>query len=331
MIIPEHISEKLDRLYSKSYLGQEEIASLEKWLDWAQTDPEMENWLRNNWEHSAHLDVDISFEEIRNRIKQRNSQFQHSRVQSILRQLQKVAAILMIPLLVLSVWLLIDRSPNQSTMALVTAKGEHSHVFLPDGSEVWLNVDSKLEYSTGYNTTNRSLKLKGEALFKVVKDKKHPFIVDASRFRVKAIGTVFSVSNYDNESQSSAFLKEGIVELSFTMKNLHEKKIRMMHGEQAIINSGKDSVKISKTNSENALKWSDGELYFENEPLDQVFRKVERWYNVSIQYDLKDFSNETLNVHLKKGESIDRLFQIMDQAIGIKIRQNDNKYIVIRK
>jgi len=330
MIIPEHISEKLNRLYSKSYLGQEEIVNLEKWLDWAQTDPEMENWLKNNWEHSAHLDVDISFEEIHNRIKQRNSQFLHRRVYSIFRQLQKVAAILMIPLLVLSVWMLIDRS-NPMTMALVTAKGEHSHVFLPDGSEVWLNVDSKLEYSTGYNTTNRSLKLKGEALFKVVKDKKHPFIVDASGFRVKAIGTVFLVSNYDNESQASTFLKEGIVELSFSTKNLHEKKIKMKQGERATINSGKDSVRISSANSENALKWSNGELYFENEPLDQVFRKVERWYNVSIQYDLKDFSNETLNVHLKKGESIDRLFQIMDQAIGIKIMQNENVYVVTRK
>ena len=112
---------------------------------------------------------------------------------------------------------------------------------------------------------------------------------------------------------------------------MHEKKIQLVHGEKALISSNGDSVKISKVNSGNTLKWSIGELYFEDEPLDQVFRKVERWYNVKIQCDLKDFSCETLKVNLKKGESIERLFQIMDQAIGIKIKQNGNEYVITKK
>ena len=191
MVIPEHIREKLDRLYSKRYLGSKEIISLEKWLDWVQTDSEMENWLKTNWEHSGYPDVDISFGEIRNRIKQKNRQSKADRVHHLLGMMQKVAAILALPLMVLSIWLYMNRIQTPSAMTIVTAKGEHTHFYLPDKSEVWLNVDSKLEYSTDYNATNRFLKLKGEALFKVVKNKKHPFIVDASGFQVKAIGTVF--------------------------------------------------------------------------------------------------------------------------------------------
>ena len=331
MVIPEHIKEKLDRLYSNQYLGVEEIGSLENWLAQTKSDPQTEAWLSGNWELAGNVEVDISFDEIHSRIKQYGRQSKMRRIRQLSGMIQKVAAILLLPLLILSVWLVMSRQHSSSVMMLATAKGEHTHLFLPDSSEVWLNVDSRLEYSTDYNATNRSLKLKGEAFFKVAKGKKYPFTVDAKGFQVKAVGTEFTVSAYDDETWASAFLKEGIVELSYFPEGEKKQKMRMKPGEEATIRLAEKSIHISQAGSENSIRWTTGELYFESEPFDQVFRKMERWYNVKIHYNLNEFTNETLTVNLKKGESITRVFQIVDEAIGIKVKHNGGEYVINRK
>jgi ferric-dicitrate binding protein FerR (iron transport regulator) len=244
--------------------------------------------------------------------------------------LQKAAAILILPLLGLSIWLMMDRQPQTAQMILATAKGEHTHVFLPDGSEVWLNVDSRLEYSTTFSASNRELKLDGEAFFKVAKDKKYPFIVSANDLEVKVVGTEFNVSAYKTEPNVSTFLKEGIVELKYFPEGKKEQTYRMAPGEKATIIRDEKSIRIMEVTSGNDTRWTKGELYFENEPMDQVFRKIERWYNVKISYQLDDFTNETLNVNLKDNESIDRLLEIINEAIGINVKQNGNKYVITR-
>lgn len=331
MVIPEHIKEKLDRLYCNQYLGAEEIGSIENWLVQARSDSQAEAWFSSNWELADNVEVDISFDGIRGRIKQYIRQSKTRQIRHFIGIVEKVAAILLLPLLILSVWLMLNRQHNSSVMMLATAKGEFTHVFLPDSSEVWLNVDSKLEYSTDYNATNRSLKLKGEAFFKVAKKKEYPFTVYAKGFQVKAVGTEFTVSAYDDEPNASAFLKEGVVEISYFPENMKKQKLRMKPGEEATINLTEKSIHISQMGSDNSLRWRNGELYFKNEPFDQVFRKVERWYNVKINYNLDAFTNETLTVNLKKGESIMRLFQIVDEAIGIKVEQNGGEYIIKRE
>ncbi len=333
MDMHENISEKINRLYSNRFLGANEIRALEKWLNEAQADSQMEQWLNFNWEESINTDIEISFEEIRQRIEQRKQQIKVRQIRRWTELLQKATAILILPLLILSVWLMLNRQANEKplTMALATAKGEHSHVFLPDGSEVWLNVDSKLEYATDFNTTNRSLKLKGEALFKVAKNKKIPFIVSARDLQVTAVGTEFNISAYDDEPEASTFLKEGIIDFCYAPKGKKKESFRMNPGKMAIIDRKEVSVKVTDIATDNAIRWTKGELFFNNEPIDQVFRKMERWYNIKIHYKPEDFVNESLTVNLKNGESVGRLLEIMNEAIGIQIKQDRDEYIITRK
>ncbi len=331
MDIQEHIKEKLSRLYSDHFLGPEEIGVLEKWLKQMEADPQVEQWLSANWERADNVEVNISFEGIRQRIKKYSVRAKEERIKRAFLWIQRSAAVLALPLLLLSVWLLMHRQPEAGNMALVTAKGERTHVWLPDSSEVWLNVDSKLEYSTAYNMTNRFLTLKGEAFFKVAKGKKFPFIVNACEFQVKAIGTEFNVSAYDNEPQASAYLKEGIIELSYFPGGDNVQELRMNPGEKATIDLGGKSLKLDRFSSPHAVRWTEGELFIDDEPMDEVFRKIERWYDVKIDYNPGDFAGEAFTVNLQNGESVDHLFRIIDEAIGIKIKQTGNQYMIKKK
>lgn len=331
MGMPDHIKEKLERLYRSHFLGAEEIQILEKWLDQIQSDSQVEQWLSFNWKQASDVDINISFDEIRRRIKKYGTQEKKRKVGSLFLIFQKIAAILVLPLLVLSVWLYKNHQTDSFDMALATEKGERTHVFLPDGSEVWLNVDSRLDYSTNYKATNRSLKLSGEAFFKVAKGQKFPFMVDVPGFQVKAVGTEFNVSAYNGDDHVTAFLKEGVIELRYAPEGKKEQVFRMSPGEKAVANLSKRSMKLGKVTSSNDTKWINGELFFENEPMDEVFEKIERWYNVKIEYDSKDFQNETLTVSLRSGESIGHLIQIIDEAIGLQVKQTGNEYVIKRR
>jgi len=331
MHLPEHIKEKLSRLYGDHFLGTEEISTLEKWLKQAELDPQMNQWLSHNWDLAENVEFNSSFDEIRQRIKQYRERSKTDRIRRMAHLAQKVAAILALPLLAVSIWLLVNRHPAPSNMTLVTAKGERTHVWLPDSSQVWLNVDSKLEYSTDYNVDNRLLKLKGEAFFKVAKGKKFPFIVKASHFQVKAVGTEFNISAYNNESNASAYLKEGIVEVSYFPKGKKVQKLRMTPGEQVTVNLTGQSINLSREPASNAIRWTNGELFFDDEPMDEVFRKAGRWYDVKIDYKPGDFAGETLTVNLENGEPVDHLFQIIDKVMGISITKKGKEYVIRRK
>lgn len=331
MDIPEHIKEKLSRLYSDHFLKAGEISMLEKWMKQIETDPQVHLWLSSNWERAGNVEVNMSFEEIRHRIRQYEVRSKTERIKRIVRLAQKVAAILTLPLLAISIWLLVNRQPVPGNMALATAKGERTHVWLPDGSEVWLNVDSRLEYSTAFDIANRLLKLDGEAFFKVAKGKKFPFTVNARNFQVKAIGTEFNISAYDNDPQASAFLKEGVIELSYSPRGKKVQKFKMSPGEKATVNLNDESIKLIRASASNTIRWTEGELHFDDEPMDKVFRKAERWYDVKIEYNPVDFTGESLTVNLQNGEPVDRLFKIIDEAMGITIKQTDHEYVIKRK
>lgn len=331
MDIQEHIKEKLSRLYSDRFLGPGEIGVLEKWLKQIESDQQAEQWLSSNWENANDVDADISFEEIRRLIRKRGIRARAARIGTISGWTQRAAAILALPLLLLSGWLLITRQPAAEMMTLVTAKGERTHVWLPDGSEVWLNVDSRLEYLTTYSRDNRLLKLKGEAFFKVARGKEFPFIVNAGEFRVKAIGTEFNVTAYDNEPLASAYLKEGIIELSYSPPGRTAQELRMNPGEKATIDLSGKTMKLEGSFSSNTLRWTEGELFIVDEPMDEVFRKIERWYDVKIDYNPADFRGEALTVSLQNGESVRQLFQIIDEAIGINVKQTAEGYRIRRK
>ena len=330
MKIPEYVIEKLEKLYANEFLGETELRILDEWLKQLPADQQFDQWLSLNWKSAVDVSVEISYDEIRRRIAVLEQQSKKQLMQQWGRRIQRVAAILLIPFLVLSIWMFIDRNTNSAPMVLATAKGEHSHVFLPDGSEVWLNVDSRLEYSTDFNLDNRNLKLIGEGFFKVAKQKV-PFIVSASDFEVKAVGTEFNISAYDDGTLSSVYMKEGKIDLKYKNKEFDTKTYRMLAGDQAIINSKRKNVNIHSNIGDEELLWMKGELSFTNESLEEVFRKIERWYNVDLKFSSEEFVEETFTLHLKKDEPISKLFEIMDQAIGINIKQNETTYVISRK
>lgn len=195
------------------------------------------------------------------------------------------------------------------TNTLSTAKGETYMVILPDQSKVWLNAASSLTYSSVLNSKGqRRVQLDGEAYFEVSKDKLHPFIVTSKGQQIEVLGTHFNVKAYADEAATKSTLLEGSVKVSSipdyrngpvpedTKSPLHDdtngpgnrtagmtsEKI-LKPGEQSLLTG--NQIAITAADPELAVAWKNNKFMFESEPIQDIMKVLQRWYNVEIIYE----------------------------------------------
>jgi ferric-dicitrate binding protein FerR (iron transport regulator) len=158
---------------------------------------------------------------------------------------------------------------------LSTTRGEQTQVRLPDGTLVFLNAESSLKYPTSFTGLGkREVSLTGEGYFEVAKDKKHPFIVESSNQKVEVLGTHFNINTYSNETSVRTTLLEGSVKVNDRI---------LKPNEQSVLANG--NIKVAEVEVDNVVAWKNGTFLFEDEPLNSIMRKIERWYDVEVVYD----------------------------------------------
>lgn len=178
-------------------------------------------------------------------------------------------------------------------------------VSLPDGSNVWLNHRSSLRYPAIFDKKQRIVELKGEGYFEVAHCSERPFIVDAGEVRINAKGTTFNVMAYPEEDKIETSLIDGIVEIQKESTTGNPDIAYMLKPKElAVYNKNDGNIKTRIVDDDRYFSWKEGKLVFTAEPLEEVAKKLSRWFNVDIQIvdpELKShtitatFVNETLN------------------------------------
>ncbi len=195
-----------------------------------------------------------------------------------------VAAAVLLPLLVLSFYLVYQSGKNTGAaqenpvVSQIHAPTMSRVQFsLPDGTTGWLNSNSTLEYSVPFSN-NRKIKLTGEVYLDVAHDESHPFSIDVKDASVKVLGTRLNVNGYPDENYLEVVLEEGKIE--FTSKNGSERTV-MQPGEKITYKNG-EIEGYTKTDPEKYTSWKEGKLVFRGDPMEEVARRIERWYNVKV-------------------------------------------------
>ena len=221
---------------------------------------------------------------------------------------------------------------------VTTRKGSKSNVQLPDGTTAWLNADSKLVYDENFSGDIREVSLEGEAYFDVVKDKTRPFIIHTKTIDIKVLGTAFNVRAYETEKNTETSLFRGSVEV--TLHNSPEKKIVLKPNEKLMVNNkslsfttrkeenGKNHIppaaditvgKVhfeAKDSSAWETLWIKNKLVFDEESLEEVAQKIERWYDVKVIINGDEALRQTAYTGVFENEN---LLQVME---ALKITGN---------
>jgi transmembrane sensor len=163
-------------------------------------------------------------------------------------------------------------------------RGRKSSIFLPDGSIVFLNSESSIQYDELSFTNNREIFLTGEGFFEVAKDSLHPFKVIASNIEITALGTSFNVNSYKKDQEISVALVTGKVLVKIADSTDLGMEYFLNPGQEInYITAYNQFTYSSSFNPKEIYGWKDGILYFEQANLADVLQKLERWFDVDFE------------------------------------------------
>lgn len=265
-----------DTIVESFFLHGEENESLIRLLE--------EDW--NSINHDTSIpEVDLShlLDRVHHLIRIKEQQKKQPLLRRLTRIYIKVAAILLLPLMVaggLIYWSIgtqdkpIAEKPVSST--IYAPLGARVSFLLPDGTAGMLNSGSHMTYSLPFNN-NRQVALEGEAWFVVKKDEDHPFEINTGISTIKVLGTSFNVMAYPIENYVEVVLQEGKVDF---LDNQGGKKVSLLPSERLVFRSG--NINTYTIDPAKYSAWTEGKMVFNNDPMSEVARRIERWYNVQV-------------------------------------------------
>ncbi len=214
-----------------------------------------------------------------------------------------------------------------STFEYKVNPGVKGLIDLPDGSRVWLNSNSTLKCPQQFGKEKRELELSGEGYFIVESNELWPmFIKTVSGYTVKVTGTEFNLSSYANDKAVKLTMVSGRVKL---INELSKKEINVNKLEEVTITQN-NQVSVKDRNKATQILntgWKDGLLLFDNTPMEEVIRKMERWYGAKI------IIKDSIILHNRftgefESESLVQVLEFMKITSGIKFSVKDKVYIL---
>lgn len=318
------IDENILLKYLDGTQTESEQAEVEEWLA---ASPENEKVLEqlyftlqvtNRLHVMESVNPELSLIRFKSRIQKQNKKVSLYRTWSVM---QKVAAVLFIPVLVLSAYLFVQVGEKQVRMIEVrTNPGVVSKFELPDGTKVWLNAGSTLSYPENFWPERRLVQLTGQGYFEVTKNPDKPFIVEVDpTYSVEVLGTTFNISAYKDDEIIETTLVEGSVKLNIFAGNGKEVSQILKPNEKAEFFRTTNKLNIESVNADYDTAWRNGEMIFRNNSMGQVLRMLSRHYNVQFDVKDKDVLNSIITARFKD-EQLPQVMEYLKLASGVKYK-----------
>jgi len=236
----------------------------------------------------------------------------------------RIASIIVIPFLIYSgVRTFRESALKKETWVEIKAPAwTRAQFSLPDGTIGWLNSNSSVRYNGNFSL-NRQVILKGEAFFDVFKDKGRPFVVNINEVSVEVLGTRFNIEAYEDERNIEVVLEEGSLVFNANKMN---KTFTMVPNDLVSYDKTVQDFSTETVQPQKYVSWTEGRLEFRNDPLDVIFRRLARWYDVDID----------LNVNLKDDprlratfidEGIEEVLDLLSRSLPIKYQIENGKLL----
>jgi len=207
---------------------------------------------------------------------------------------------------------------------LEVPRGGECMIKLDDGTKVWVNAETKLKYPVAFVGDRREVVLDGEAFFDVAKNEK-PFIVKTSFGDVRVLGTAFGISAYASEPESFTTLVRGKV----SVEREGIKPVVILPGEQVV--TFKDGKMIKQeVDVEEFVGWKDGIYVFKKKSLGEIMKTLERWYNISVDFQDKSLVDLPFTGNLKRYDDINVFFDALTRTGDMKYRVEGNQVILFK-
>lgn len=202
--------------------------------------------------------------------------------------------------------------------------GQCVNVTLPDGSNIWLNAQTTIQYPVSFNKENRQVKLDGEAFFDVAKDSKRPFIVNTKECSVEVLGTKFNIDAYSSRDKFETVLMEGSVKVS--MLNDPTQAISLKPNNKVYRSNGK--LMTQKVSNYERYRWKEGLICFIDEPFKVVMEDFEKFYGLTIVVNNQKVTQYLYTGKFKQTDGVDYALSLLQKNIHFTYQRDRENHIV---
>ena len=209
-----------------------------------------------------------------------------------------------------------------SVVLMTTPRGKDCHLTLSDGTRVWLNADSKLEFPEQFRGARRTVRLSGEAYFEVAKDSRHPFVVETEYLTTTVLGTSFNVRAY-TVSDASVTLVEGRVQVASPSVR---KPVVLKPGQRLDVVGSRFSMNTVNTYAYTQRK--EGFFYFPDDTMRQIMVELGRWYNKAVVFEDASHMNLRLHFVAERTQSLAEIVNSLSEMDGVNIELGSNEIVV---
>ena len=248
------------------------------------------------------------------------------RIPKIIRQWLKIASVIILTLTINYLYQKYKSENEVIAMNTVSVPaGQRTNITLPDGTNVWLNARTTLQYPVTFSQKQRTVFLKGEAYFQVTKDTAHPFRVESEAQVVEVLGTQFNVYAYGHEEQTYTTLVEGKVAVTASASGQH---VQLMPGQQASLGRQGGEIVVGEVNIQQVVDWKNGMFVFDDLSLEAILRKVARWYDVEVFYRNQQAKAIVFKGNLPRYGELPELLKVLENSSEVHFSLKGNALIV---
>lgn len=205
---------------------------------------------------------------------------------------------------------------------LTVPRGGMYRLTLGDGTNVWVNAGSSIEYPVQFGNNERRVTLLGEAYFEVAKDAQRPFIVSTGGSNITVLGTRFNVNGYGDLHPVITTVTEGRVAL----EQADYKVILNAQEAGMVLPNGK--LEKAQVEADEAVAWKDGKFVLKDATITEVMQQIERWYDATIVYE--NNPDDHFNLEIKRDEKLNRVLELLEMTGRVKFEVK-GRVITVRK
>ena len=210
---------------------------------------------------------------------------------------------------------------------IVVPRGGEYFVTLSEGTKVWLDADSELEYPVFFSGDFREVKLKGNAYFCVTKKNDKPFVVRAGEFSLKVYGTEFNVNAYDLQNIETVLVNGSI---GFKA-NISTPERMMAPNELAVSDSRTGQSEIHQVDIYPYIAWKNQNIVFVNERLESIMEKMARWYDVTVFFQDESLKDLRFDCNMRRYADIRDLFFFLEKTLNVWFALNGRTVVISKK
>lgn len=208
---------------------------------------------------------------------------------------------------------------------LIVPRGGEFHIVLADGTQVWLNADSRMKYPSAFNDRERWVQLEGEAYFEVTHDSLRPFRVETRNQRVRVLGTKFNVCAYPEDEVNYTTLVEGSVEVN--SGKLGAKEV-LKPGLRAALDVSSGAIETGEVDVRKEIAWKEGMHVFDNLTLEQIMNKLVHWYDIEVFFRNDAARRVVYKGNLPRYSEFSDVLEVLKKSSRVGFQVN-NKTVVV--